>query len=82
VSDAVNLPPEALDKTRAIIKRGIAQWSALVEAAVPISDHRRARLRVQAAMAAIHDLVRLGHFASRPRIFEETVALARVILQL
>ena len=47
---------------------------------LPSLDTRHALVRVQAAMAAIHDLVRLGHFASRPRIAEETEALAHVIL--
>ena len=81
VSDAVNLPPDAFEKTRAIIKRDVAQWANLLQAAVPSLDRRQALVRVQAAMAAIHDLVRLGHFASRPRFAEETEALARVILQ-
>lgn len=80
VSDAVNLPPDALQKTRASIKSDVAQWASQLQAAMPALDKRRAIVRVQAAMAAIHDLVRLGHFASRPAIAEETEALAQAIL--
>jgi AcrR family transcriptional regulator len=80
ISDAVNLPADALRRTQEIIKEDVAEWSAQLRAVLPTLDERRARLRVRAAMAAIHDLVRLGHFASRPRIADETTALAQAIL--
>jgi hypothetical protein len=76
----MNLPADALERTHAIIRQDVADWSTALRRTVAGVDDRQARVRVQAAMGAIHDLVRLGHFAARPRIAEETGALARTIL--
>jgi hypothetical protein len=81
VSDAINLPLDALQRTREVIRRDVDDWSMALREVVAGLDVRQARVRVQAAMAAIHDVVRLGHFASRPGIEHEAAALARAILE-
>lgn len=81
VSDAMKLPADALERTRSIIRQDVSDWSAALQRTSADLDDRQARVRVQAAMGAIHDLVRLGHFAARPHIGDEVAALARTILE-
>lgn len=80
VSDAVNLPPDALRRTHHVIKTDVAEWVTQLRRATNAIDERQALLRVHAAMAAIHDLARLGHFVERPNIADETTAIAEAIL--
>lgn len=80
VFDAMSLPTDALQRLRKAVRRDVAGWTAALQADVEGLDDRRAKVRVQAAMGAIHDLVRLGHFASRPRIADELDRIAHAIL--
>ena len=80
VSDAMNLSSDALERTRSIIRQDITAWTSALQRISADLDDRQARVRVQAAMGAVHDLVRLGHFASRPRIADEIAALALAVL--
>lgn len=81
VSEAMFLPADALERTTATILIELRDWSRALLADSLDLDEQVARLRVHAALAAVHDLVRLGHFAERPRIAAEIVAIAIAVLR-
>lgn len=80
VCDAMNLPEDALDRTRAVIRDDVTDWTVALCREAAALEERRAKVRVQAAMGAVHDLVRLGRFTSRPHIVSELHALASAIM--
>lgn len=80
VSEAINLPPAAWERTSAVIHQGVREWTAALLEADRRVNEPEARVRVHAALAAIHDLVRLGQLYRRPRIAAEIAAVARAVL--
>ncbi|WCT05769.1 TetR/AcrR family transcriptional regulator [Rhodococcus qingshengii] len=80
VSDAIHLPPDALTRTRSLVREDISNWSIALESETHCLSGRLARIRVRAAMSAIHDLVRLGHHFERPCIAAEAGAISLAIM--
>lgn len=80
VSEVTNLPPRARAEITALIRQGVADWTRALLRVDGRLDERVALVRVRAALAAIHDLVRLGHLYTRPRIAAEIGAIARAVL--
>ncbi|NKQ51923.1 TetR/AcrR family transcriptional regulator [Amycolatopsis sp. K13G38] len=80
VSEQLHLPAHALDRTRATIRIELGDWTRALLATSPGLDDHVARVRVRAALSAINDLVRVGHFARRPRIAAEIAVIAEAVL--
>lgn len=81
VSELVHLPGDALDRTRRTVRTELRDWMRALLATSLDLDESVARVRVLAALSAINDLVRLGHFADRPRIASEIQAIATDVLR-
>ncbi|SNR92040.1 transcriptional regulator, TetR family [Haloechinothrix alba] len=80
VSEQLYLPAHALDRTRATVRSELRDWTRALLATSPDLDDHVARVRVRAALAAINDLVRVGHFARRARIAPEIAVIAKAVL--
>lgn len=81
VSEAMYLPLDALERTAATVRTELRDWTrALLASSLDLDEHI-AHLRVRAGLAAINDLVRLGYFASRPRITGEITEIALATLR-
>ncbi|GAA4546438.1 TetR/AcrR family transcriptional regulator [Pseudonocardia xishanensis] len=81
VSEPMHLPADALARTQETIRTELRDWTRALLATSWDLDEAVARVRVRAAVVAINDLVRLGHFADRPRIGTEILAVALSILK-
>lgn len=81
ISETMFLPEDALKRTNATIRTELRDWTRALLASSLDLDEPVARIRVRAALAAINDLVRLGHFAERPRIATEIDVIALAVLR-
>ncbi|MEO3862685.1 TetR/AcrR family transcriptional regulator [Acrocarpospora sp. B8E8] len=80
VSEPMHLPPDAFARTQATVRTELLDWTRALIATSLDLEEPVARVRVRAAVAAINDLVRLGHFADRPQIGVEVLAVAIAVL--
>lgn len=81
VSELMYLPADALERTRATVRTELRDWTrALLATSLDLDEHV-ARVRVRAALAAINDLVRLGHFVDRTNIGAEIEVIAAEVLR-
>ncbi|MFC8662193.1 TetR/AcrR family transcriptional regulator [Streptomyces sp. NPDC057199] len=80
VSESGNLPPSVRNQTIAVLREGMRQWTTAARTQDSRLYEAVARVRVHAALAAVHDVVRLGQLYTRPRIAEEIDAILYAIL--
>lgn len=76
VWEAVNLPPEAGRRIRTGLDADIQAWCAALARSRPELTAGQRLALVHAARAAIHDVVRLGHWHDRPDL---TIILRAVV---
>ncbi|MEU7812264.1 TetR family transcriptional regulator [Pseudonocardia sp. NPDC049154] len=81
VSELMHLPPDALARTQDTLRTEVRDWTRALVATSFELEEPAARAHVRAALTVINDLVRLGHFAKRPRIETEILALALATLR-
>ena len=80
VSEAINLPPDSQRQIRTALRSRITDWTNALVSEHPDVDQRVARIRAHIALTMIDDLVRLGHFYTRPAVSVEIRALAMAVL--
>ncbi|SNR92871.1 transcriptional regulator, TetR family [Haloechinothrix alba] len=80
VSEAINLPPDSQRRIKTALRNRVSDWSTALQAEYEHVEQRAARVRATTALTVIDDLVRLGHFHTRPHIAAEIRAVAMAIL--
>ena len=80
LTEGHNLPERDRSELQRLQRGYIAEWVAVLAAMDPGLDARQARIQVHAAFTVVNDLARTGHFAARPRLADELVELAMVVL--
>ncbi|MGQ4598926.1 TetR family transcriptional regulator [Nocardia sp. R6R-6] len=80
VCESVNLPPAARQQTTAVLREGVREWVVALQELDGRLYDAVAKVRVNAALSAVHELVRVEDIHARPRLAQEIDAIAHAIL--
>ncbi|MEV4383099.1 TetR/AcrR family transcriptional regulator [Streptosporangium sp. NPDC049644] len=80
VFEFINLPFSARQQTTTVLREGVQEWTTALQKLDGRLYEAVAKVRVNAALAAAHELVRHEELHARPRLAQEIDTIAHAIL--